>query len=67
MLCTMSAAREIGLDIADVPLHLYGPPGLAEFIKYDISPLQSHCICPGSGLLEECFIKFQAQRSGLQC
>lgn len=32
MLCTMSSAREKGLDSADLPLHIYGPPGLAEYI-----------------------------------
>lgn len=33
LLCTMSAARVIGLDVTDVPLHIYGPPGLSEFIR----------------------------------
>lgn len=33
MLCTISAARERGYEAADEPLHIYGPPGLADFIK----------------------------------
>lgn len=33
MLCTISAAREKGHEAADTPLHVYGPPGLAEYIK----------------------------------
>jgi hypothetical protein len=32
MMCTMSAARVVGMDKADVPLHLYGPSGLADFV-----------------------------------
>ncbi len=33
MLCTMSAAREKGHENADMPVHLYGPPGLANYVK----------------------------------
>jgi hypothetical protein len=37
MLCTISAAREIisttGRELAQVPVHLYGPQGLAEFVR----------------------------------
>ena len=45
MLCTMSASRAIGLDLADVPLHVYGPPGLAEFIRYTyLLPTDVHTI-----------------------
>jgi ribonuclease BN (tRNA processing enzyme) len=33
MLCTISAAREKGHEMADTPLHVYGPQGLADFIK----------------------------------
>ena len=33
MLCTISAAREKGHEAADTPLHIYGPRGLAEYIK----------------------------------
>ncbi|KAK9827696.1 hypothetical protein WJX81_001407 [Elliptochloris bilobata] len=32
MLCTASSAREMGLDASDIPIHVYGPPGLAAFI-----------------------------------
>ena len=33
MLCTISAAREKGYETADEPVHIYGPPGLADYIK----------------------------------
>jgi ribonuclease Z len=33
MLCTISAAREKGHEAADTPVHVYGPQGIAEFIK----------------------------------
>ncbi|KAK9829871.1 hypothetical protein WJX72_008356 [[Myrmecia] bisecta] len=33
MLCSLSSARVKGQEIADMPLHLYGPPGLAEYIR----------------------------------
>ena len=33
MLCTLSAARAKGHENADMPLHIYGPPGLVDFIK----------------------------------
>ncbi len=32
LLCTISASREAGHEIADIPVLLYGPPGLADFI-----------------------------------
>ncbi len=32
MLCTISSSRLRGHELADIPLHLYGPQGLAEFI-----------------------------------
>jgi hypothetical protein len=34
MICICSAAREMGLDTSDMPLHLYGPPGLAEYVRW---------------------------------
>ncbi|KAK9810629.1 hypothetical protein WJX73_005904 [Symbiochloris irregularis] len=34
MLCTTSSAREIGLDSTDLPLHVYGPPGLGVFLRH---------------------------------
>ncbi|GAB4824088.1 hypothetical protein N2152v2_011134 [Parachlorella kessleri] len=33
MLCTLSAARAKGHENADMPLHIYGPPGLVDFIN----------------------------------
>ena len=33
MLCTISAARAKGHESADTPLHIYGPPGLAEYVE----------------------------------
>ena len=33
MLCTISAAREKGHEAADAPVHVYGPAGIADFIK----------------------------------
>ncbi|PSC73783.1 Zinc phosphodiesterase ELAC 1 [Micractinium conductrix] len=33
MLCTISASREKGHESADLPLHVYGPPGLADYIN----------------------------------
>lgn len=33
MLCTISASRERGHEAADIPLHVYGPPGLADYIN----------------------------------
>ncbi len=33
MLCTLSWARERGFEDADIPLHVYGPPGLADYIR----------------------------------
>jgi ribonuclease Z len=33
LLCTISASRETGHEAADIPVHLYGPPGLAEYIS----------------------------------
>ena len=33
LLCTLSASRVMGHEMADIPIHLYGPPGLTEFIS----------------------------------
>ena len=33
LLCTLSAAREMGHKSADVPIYIYGPPGIAQYIR----------------------------------
>ena len=33
MLCTISASREKGHEAADIPVHVYGPPGLVSFVS----------------------------------
>lgn len=33
MMCTISASREMGLDTSDLPLHIFGPAGLAEYLR----------------------------------
>ena len=33
MMCIISASREMGLDTSDLPLHIYGPAGLAEYLR----------------------------------
>lgn len=32
MLCTISASRERGHEAADIPVHVYGPPGLVSWV-----------------------------------
>lgn len=32
LLCSISASRESGHEVSDIPVHLYGPPGLTDFI-----------------------------------
>lgn len=32
LLCTVSSSRVRGHETADIPVHVYGPEGLAEFI-----------------------------------
>ena len=39
MLCTLNWARERGFESADIPLHVYGPPGLADYIRLDSDPV----------------------------
>ena len=34
MMCICSAAREVGMDTSDLPLHIYGPSGLAEYLRW---------------------------------
>ena len=33
MLCTISASRSKGHEAADIPVHVYGPPGLVGFVS----------------------------------
>lgn len=33
MMCIISASREMGLDTSDLPLHIFGPAGLAEYLR----------------------------------
>ena len=33
LICTVGAAREKGHENADIPVHVYGPPGLAELLS----------------------------------
>ena len=32
LICTIGAARMHGHEVSDIPVHVYGPPGLAEFV-----------------------------------
>ena len=33
LLCTISASKERGHETADIPIHIYGPPGTADFLS----------------------------------
>ncbi|KAG1660663.1 hypothetical protein FOA52_006824, partial [Chlamydomonas sp. UWO 241] len=33
LLCTISAARERGHEVTDIPVHVYGPPGLTDYLN----------------------------------
>ena len=46
MLCNISAARELGHENADVPLHLYGPPGVARFLTAAMDLSDTYLLCP---------------------
>ncbi|PRW58804.1 Zinc phosphodiesterase ELAC 1 isoform B [Chlorella sorokiniana] len=46
MLCTISAARERGYESADEPLHIYGPPGLTDFINTMLSVSRTYLEMP---------------------
>ena len=46
MLCNISAARELGHEGADVPLHLYGPPGVARFLAAAMQLSDTYLLCP---------------------
>ena len=55
MLCTISASRSKGHEAADVPVHVYGPPGLVQFVSsmlavsrtYLEMPVVLHELTPG--------------------
>lgn len=32
LMCTINASRERGHEFADIPVHVYGPPGTAAFL-----------------------------------
>lgn len=32
MLCTINASRERGHELTDIPVHVYGPAGTADFL-----------------------------------
>ena len=46
MLCNISAARELGHEGADVPLHLYGPLGLGRFLAAAMQLSDTYLLCP---------------------
>lgn len=46
MLCTISAAREVGHEAADVPVHLYGPPGIADFLAAAMQLSDTYMLVP---------------------
>lgn len=46
MMCTISAAREAGNEAADVPIHLYGPPGLASFLEAAMELSDTYLLVP---------------------
>ncbi len=46
MLCNISAARELGHEGADIPLHLYGPPGVARFLAAAMQLSDTYLLCP---------------------
>ncbi|GMH33297.1 hypothetical protein BSKO_01131 [Bryopsis sp. KO-2023] len=46
MICTIGCSRERGHSVADIPLHIYGPPGLAEFIESFLDVSQTYVEIP---------------------
>ena len=56
MLCTISASRSKGHEAADIPIHVYGPPGLVSFVSSMLSvsrtylemPVILHELTPGA-------------------
>lgn len=46
MLCTISASRERGFELADIPVHVYGPPGLVSFVSTMLSISKTYLEMP---------------------
>lgn len=46
MLCTISASRERGFELADIPVHVYGPPGLVSFVSSMLSVSKTYLEMP---------------------
>lgn len=46
MLCTISASREKGHIAADIPVHVYGPPGLVHFVSTMLSISRTYLEMP---------------------
>lgn len=46
MLCTISASREKGHEAADIPIHVYGPPGLVSFVSTMLSVSRTYLEMP---------------------
>ena len=46
MLCTISASRSKGHEAADIPIHVYGPPGLVGFVSSMLSVSRTYLEMP---------------------
>ena len=46
MLCTISASRSKGHEAADIPIHVYGPPGLVSFVSSMLSVSRTYLEMP---------------------
>lgn len=46
MLCTISAARERGHENADMPVHVYGPPGTSDYVRTMMSVSETYLEMP---------------------
>ena len=73
MLCTISASRSKGHEAADVPVHVYGPPNLVQFVSsmlavsrtYLEMPVVLHELNPGRVSEADMEIKEVLKRSRL--
>ncbi len=73
MLCTISASRSKGHEAADVPVHVYGPPNLVQFVSsmlavsrtYLEMPVVLHELTPGRVSEADMGIKEVLKRSRL--